>query len=55
MFVQKQVVKVIMYLFVEDLDTFFVQKTNPNSDRLKIMGRENQREVFWLRRIHISN
>jgi hypothetical protein len=26
-----------MYVFVEDLDTFFVSKTDPNPDRLKIM------------------
>jgi hypothetical protein len=26
-----------MYVFVEDLDTFFVHKTDPNPDRLKIM------------------
>jgi hypothetical protein len=28
---------IIMYVFVEDLDTFFVHKTDPNPDRLKII------------------
>jgi hypothetical protein len=36
---RKQAIKVIMYsyVFVEDLDTFFVHKTDPNPDRLKLI------------------